>query len=99
MFSLVLVRPIEMGSLANGYGSISGRILHVIVVVVFCTSKIQGGQDRAFLFWGGLVNYKAHYLLSWFRPLHGRNSPMFSDLILKMNNGYNGGEQSAQEVR
>jgi hypothetical protein len=40
MFSLVLVRPIEMGSLANGYGSISGRILHVIVVVVFCTSKI-----------------------------------------------------------
>jgi hypothetical protein len=36
------------------------------------------------------MNYKAHYDLSWFRPLHGGNSPMSSGLILKMNNGYNG---------
>jgi hypothetical protein len=50
---------------------------------------IQGGQDHAFLFQGGLGNYKAHYSLSWFRPLLGDNCPMFSGLILKMNNGCN----------
>jgi hypothetical protein len=36
------------------------------------------------------VNYKAHYSLSWFMPLLGGNSPMSSNLILKMNSGYNG---------
>jgi hypothetical protein len=36
------------------------------------------------------VNYKAHYDLSWFRPLLGGNSPISSDLILKINRGYNG---------
>jgi hypothetical protein len=25
---------------------------------IFCTGKIQGGQDHAFLFRGGLANYK-----------------------------------------
>jgi hypothetical protein len=59
-------------------------------VGVFCTGKIQDGQDRAFLFRGGLVNYKAHHLLSWFKPLLGGNSPTSSGLILKMNSGYNG---------
>jgi hypothetical protein len=29
-------------------------------VIVFCIDKIQGGQDRAFLFRCNLVNYKAH---------------------------------------
>jgi hypothetical protein len=33
-------------------------------VSVFCTDKIQGGQDRVFLFRGGLANHKAHYGLS-----------------------------------
>jgi hypothetical protein len=59
-------------------------------VGVFCTSKIQGGQDHMFLFRGSLVNYKAYYGLSWFRPLLGGNSHTSSGLILKMNNGYNG---------
>jgi hypothetical protein len=36
------------------------------------------------------VNYKAHYSLSWFRPLLGGNSPTSSGLILKVNSGYNG---------
>jgi hypothetical protein len=44
------------------------------------------------------MNYKAHYDLSWYRPLCGGNSPMSSGLILKINIGYNGGEQRAQEV-
>jgi hypothetical protein len=44
------------------------------------------------------MNYKAHYSLSWFRPLLGGNSPTSSDLILKMNSGYNEGEQGAREV-
>jgi hypothetical protein len=35
-----------------------------VLVGVFCTKKIEGGQDRSFLFQGGLVNYKAHYGLS-----------------------------------
>jgi hypothetical protein len=43
-----------------------------------------------FLFQGGLENYKAHYGLSWFRPLLRGNSPMSGGLILKMNSGYNG---------
>jgi hypothetical protein len=38
------------------------------IVGVFCTGNIQGGQDRAFLFQGGLENKKAHYVLSWFKP-------------------------------
>jgi hypothetical protein len=66
--------------------------------VFFCTSKIQGGQDRAFLFQCGLANYKAHYNLSLFRPLFGGNSPTSSGLILKMNSGYNGGELRAREA-
>jgi hypothetical protein len=33
-------------------------------VSIFYTGKIQGGEDRSFLFWGGLANYKAHYDLS-----------------------------------
>jgi hypothetical protein len=36
------------------------------------------------------VNYKAHYDLSWFRPLLGGNSSMSSGLILKMSKCYNG---------
>jgi hypothetical protein len=32
MFPLAIVRPIETGSLANGYGSVSGRIWHVSVI-------------------------------------------------------------------
>jgi hypothetical protein len=32
--------------------------------VFFCTGKIHGGQDGAFMFLGGLANYKTHYLLS-----------------------------------
>jgi hypothetical protein len=60
------------------------------VSVFFCIGKIHGGQDRVFLFWGGPTNYKAHYSLSWFRPLLGGNSPTSNGLILKMNNGYNG---------
>jgi hypothetical protein len=36
------------------------------------------------------VNYKAYYDLSWFRPFLIGNSHMSSDLILKMNIGYNG---------
>jgi hypothetical protein len=42
------------------------------------------------------VNYKAHYLLSWFRPLRGGNSLKCSGLILKMNSSYNRGEQSTR---
>jgi hypothetical protein len=44
------------------------------------------------------VNYKSHYILSWFMSLLGGNSSTFNGLILKMNSGYNGGEQRAQEV-
>jgi hypothetical protein len=36
------------------------------------------------------MNYKAHYSLSWFRPLLDGNSPTSTGLILKMNSGYNG---------
>jgi hypothetical protein len=38
------------------------------IVDVFCTCKLWGGQDRAFQFRGGLVNYEAHYDLSSFSP-------------------------------
>jgi hypothetical protein len=48
---------------------------------VFCTSKIHGGQDHAFLFRSGLTNCKTHYGLSWFMPLLGGNSHTSSDLI------------------
>jgi hypothetical protein len=34
------------------------------IVGVFYTDKLWGGQDRAFQFCGGLVNYEAHYDLS-----------------------------------
>jgi hypothetical protein len=57
---------------------------------VFCTGKLWAGQDHPFKFRGGLVNYIAHYDLSWFRPLLRGNSPTSSGLILKMNRGYNG---------
>jgi hypothetical protein len=60
------------------------------VVSVFCTDKNRGGQDRAFQFWDGLVNYKTHYYLSSFRPLLRGNSTTSNGLILKMNRGYNG---------
>jgi hypothetical protein len=43
-----------------------------------------------FQFHDGLVNYKAHNDLSWFRPLLGDNSPMPSGLIVKMNRCYKG---------
>jgi hypothetical protein len=33
-------------------------------ISVFCTDKIHGGQDHAFQFQCGLVNYKAHGDLS-----------------------------------
>jgi hypothetical protein len=36
------------------------------------------------------MNNKAHYSLSWFRPLLGGKSLTPSGLILKMNSGYNG---------
>jgi hypothetical protein len=61
--------------------------LAALVSVFFCPDKIQGDQDRAFLFRGGLTNNKAHYDLSWFRPLLGGNSPTSIGLILKMNIG------------
>jgi hypothetical protein len=57
---------------------------------VFSTGKIRGGQYCAFLFRGDVVNYKAHYGLSWFRLLLGGNSPTSNGLILMMNSGYNG---------
>jgi hypothetical protein len=61
-----------------------------VIVSVFCTVKIQGGQDHEFMFRGGHANYKAHYVLSWFMPLLGGNSLTSSGLILKMNSDYNG---------
>jgi hypothetical protein len=36
------------------------------------------------------VNYKAHYDISWFRPLLEGNSHTSSGLILKMNKCYKG---------
>jgi hypothetical protein len=64
------------------------------VVGVFCTGKIQGGRDCKFQFRDGFANYKAHYDMSWFRPLLAGNSPTSSatssGLILKMNKGHNG---------
>jgi hypothetical protein len=32
MLPLVIIHPIKTGSLANGCGSISGRVLHAIVI-------------------------------------------------------------------
>jgi hypothetical protein len=43
-----------------------------------------------FQFQDGVANYKVHYDLSEFRPLHGGNIPTASCLILKMNRCYNG---------
>jgi hypothetical protein len=60
------------------------------VVGVFFTSKLRGGQDHAFQFQGGLVNYEAHYDLSWFRPLLRGNRPTSSGLIFQMNTCYKG---------
>jgi hypothetical protein len=60
------------------------------IVSVFCTDKVQGGQDRAFQFWGGLANNEAHNDLPWFWPLLGGNSPTSSGLILKINMCYKG---------
>jgi hypothetical protein len=60
------------------------------IVSVFCTGKIQGGQDHMFLFRDSLANYYTHYDLFWFRPLLGGNSSMSSGLILEMNRVYNG---------
>jgi hypothetical protein len=54
-------------------------------VDIFCIGKLWGGQDHMFQFHGGLVNYEAHYDLSWFRPLLEGNSPTSSGLILMMN--------------
>jgi hypothetical protein len=36
------------------------------------------------------MGVNTHYDLSWFKSLLGGNSPTSSDLILKMNSGYNG---------
>jgi hypothetical protein len=44
------------------------------------------------------VNYKAHYDLSWFRPLLEGNSPTPSDLILKMNRCYNGVSRELEKL-
>jgi hypothetical protein len=54
-------------------------------------------QDRA---WsrGGLANYKAHYGLSWFRPLLGSNRPTSNGLILKMNSGCNGASRELEKL-
>jgi hypothetical protein len=43
------------------------------------------------------VNYKAHYDLSWFRPLLGGNSPTSNSLISKKNRGYNGVSRELEE--
>jgi hypothetical protein len=61
---------------------------HPVLAGVENTDK--GGQDCTFQFRGGLLNYKAHGDLSWFRPLLGGNSPMSSGLMLKMNRCYKG---------
>jgi hypothetical protein len=83
--------PSEMG---DGLIVVSKRsnstFIMLYFVGVFCTSKIHSGQDHVFLFQGGIVNYKAHYGLSWFRPLLRGNSHTSNSLILKMNSGYNG---------
>jgi hypothetical protein len=57
---------------------------------VFCIDKIRGGQDRAFQFRGGLVYYKVHSDLSWFRPLLEGNSFTSSGLVKKTNMCYKG---------
>jgi hypothetical protein len=68
------------------------------MLVFFCTSNKQGGQDHAFQFRGGLAHYRAHTNLSYFRTLLGGNRPTSNGLILNMNRVYNGGEQRAREV-
>jgi hypothetical protein len=70
-----------------------------LLVVVFCTDKIQGGQYRVFQFQGGLVNYKSHGNLSWFRSLLEGNSTTSNSLILKMNKCYKGWAGSTKSSR
>jgi hypothetical protein len=62
----------------------------VPTVIIICTGKIQDGQDRAFQSRGGLVNYKTHSDLSWFRPLLEGNGPTSDNLVLKINMCYKG---------
>jgi hypothetical protein len=46
-----------------------------------------------------MKNYKAHYSLSWFRPLLRGNSSTFSIFVIEEDEQcYNGGELRAQEV-
>jgi hypothetical protein len=59
-------------------------------VSIFCIDQIQGGQDPALQFRGGLVNNEAYNDLSWFGPLLEGNSPTSISLILKMNICYKG---------
>jgi hypothetical protein len=61
-----------------------------VFVSVFCTGKIQGGQDHTLQFWGGHANNEAHSDLSWCRPLLRGNSPTSRGLIWKMNECYKG---------
>jgi hypothetical protein len=56
----------------------------------FLHQQEQGGQDCVFQFWDSLVNYKAHYDLSRFRPLLRGNSHTSIGLISKINKCYNG---------
>jgi hypothetical protein len=51
----------------RGKAHYKSPLLSMPIVSVFCTGKLQGGQDLAFPFRGGLANYEAHYDLSWFR--------------------------------
>jgi hypothetical protein len=46
-----------------------------------------------------MKNYKAHYSLSWFRPLLRDNSPTFSVFVIEEDEQcYNVGEPRAREV-
>jgi hypothetical protein len=69
---------------------IFGGDLTIWIHAVLIMEASGRSQDQVFLFWYGLTNYKADYLLSWFRSLLGGSSPTFTNLILKINNGYNG---------
>jgi hypothetical protein len=92
LLSLAMKESFGEGAIRTSRGEAhckSSFLTHQLLVF-FCTDKIHGGQDRVFLFQGGLINYKAHYDLSWYRPLLRGNSPSSSSLILKMTNGYNG---------
>jgi hypothetical protein len=69
-----------------------------IVVGVFGTGKLWGGHDHTFQFRGGLVNYKAHYVLSYFRPILIGNNLTSNGLILKMNMCYNGVSRELEKL-